>query len=104
MELEQTAVHQNSTSHILVVDDEPEIAESLSDFLARQGEYSVKMAGDGQEAIRFLESTIGTVTEIDLVLLDMRMPGMSGLEVLDWIRNHNDLQYTRGRITNSCGQ
>ena len=91
----QTAVYQNPTSYILVVDDEPEIAESLADFLAKQGEYSVKLAGDGLEAIRFLESTIGTHTEIDLVLLDMRMPGMSGSEVLQWIRGHSELQYTR---------
>ncbi len=83
------------TSHILVVDDEPEIAESLSDFLAKQGDYAVTMAGDGPEALRFFESTLGTPTEIDLVLLDMRMPGMSGLEVLEWIRNHPELQHTR---------
>lgn len=90
----ETAV-TTPTSHILVVDDEPEIAESLSDFLAKQGEYTVTMAGDGPEALRFFESTLGTHTEIDLVLLDMRMPGMSGLDVLEWIRNHPELQYTR---------
>ena len=83
------------TSHILVVDDEPEIAESLSDFLAKQGDYAVTMVGDGPEAIRFFKSTLGSHTEIDLVLLDMRMPDMSGLEVLAWIRNHPELQYTR---------
>ena len=93
---EKTAVHhQTPTAHILVVDDEPEIAESLSDFLAKQGEYTVTMAGDGPEAIRFLQSTIGTQTEIDLLLLDMRMPGMSGLEVLEWIRSNDELQLTR---------
>jgi two-component system NtrC family sensor kinase len=90
----QTAV-SNITSYILVVDDEPEVAESLADFLSKQGEYSVMVAGDGPEAIKFLESTVGTKTEIDLVLLDMKMPDMSGLEVLEWIRNHMDLQYTR---------
>ena len=96
MAQEKTAVHhQTPTAHILVVDDEPEIAESLSDFLAKQGEYSVTMAGDGPEAIRFLQSTIGTHTEIDLLLLDMRMPGMSGLEVLEWIRSNDELQLTR---------
>jgi two-component system NtrC family sensor kinase len=90
----ETAV-TTSTAHILVVDDEPEIAESLADFLAKQGDYTVTMAGDGPEALRFFKSTLGTHTEIDLVLLDMRMPVMSGLEVLAWIRNHTELQYTR---------
>jgi DNA-binding response OmpR family regulator len=84
-----------STTHILVVDDEPEIAESLSGFLFKKEGYHVDVVSDGREAIRFLQSTVGSETEIDMVLLDMRMPGMSGLEVLDWIRNHPDLQYTR---------
>ncbi|MFN2136593.1 MAG: response regulator [Candidatus Promineifilaceae bacterium] len=85
----------NSVTRILVVDDEPEIAESLSGFLFRKEGYHVDVVSDGREAVRFLQATVGTDTEIDLVLLDMRMPGMSGLEVLDWIRNHPDLQYTR---------
>ncbi len=84
-----------STTHILIVDDEPEIAESLSGFLFKKEGYHVDVVSDGREAVRFLQSTVGSETEIDLVLLDMRMPGMSGLEVLDWIRNHPDLQYTR---------
>src|SRR5210317_1994698 len=83
------------TTRILVVDDEPEIAESLSGFLFKKEGYHVDVVSDGREAVRFLQSTVGTDTEIDLVLLDMRMPGMSGLEVLDWIRSHPDLQYTR---------
>lgn len=85
----------NSMTHILVVDDEPEIAESLADFLTRKEGFTVSIAGDGQKAINFLQSTVGTKTEIDLVLLDMRMPGLSGLDVLDWIRRHSELQYTR---------
>ncbi len=84
-----------ATTRILIVDDEQEIAESLSGFLARNGGYHVDVVGDGREAVRFLQATVGTATEIDLVLLDMRMPGMSGLDVLDWIRKHPDLQYTR---------
>jgi two-component system, NtrC family, sensor kinase len=82
-------------THILVVDDEPEIAESLADFLTKTGDYRVTLVGDGQEAIRFLQQTVGSETEIDLVLLDMRMPVMSGLDVLAWIRSHPDLRYTR---------
>lgn len=82
-------------AHLLVVDDEPEIAESLADFLVKKEGYRISLARDGQEAIEFLRATLGTKTEIDLVLLDMRMPGMSGLEVLSWIRSHPALQYTR---------
>jgi two-component system, NtrC family, sensor kinase len=89
------ALTKAPTTRILVVDDEPEIAESLSGFLFRKEGYHVDVVSDGREAVRFLRATVGTETEIDLVLLDMRMPGMSGLEVLDWIRKHPDLQYTR---------
>jgi len=83
------------STRILVVDDEPEIAESLADFLVRKEGYAVSLARTGEEAIDFLKSTIGESDEVDLVLLDMRMPGMSGLEVLAWIRQHPVLQYTR---------
>ncbi len=89
------AIATSRTTRILVVDDEPEIAESLSGFLFRKEGYHVDVVSDGRQAVRFLQATVGKETEIDLVLLDMRMPGMSGLEVLDWIRSHPDLQYTR---------
>lgn len=82
-------------AHILVVDDEPEIAESLADYLTKKENYTVSIVSDGWEAIRFLQSSLDSKTEIDLVLLDMRMPNMSGLEVLNWIRNHLELRYTR---------
>ncbi|MBK8987244.1 MAG: response regulator [Chloroflexi bacterium] len=82
-------------TRILVVDDEPEIAESLADFLVRKEGFVVSLSSTGEEAIEFLKSTIGENHEVDLVLLDMRMPGMSGLEVLAWIRRHPVLQYTR---------
>jgi len=92
------AVHTVSPSpktHVLVVDDEPEIAESLADYLIKREGYTVSMVNDGPQAIRFLQSTLESKTEIDLVLLDVRMPNMSGLEVLNWIRSHPELRYTR---------
>jgi two-component system NtrC family sensor kinase len=83
-------------SHILIVDDEPEIAESLADFLIKKANFLVSAARDGQEAIDFLQATVANETaEIDLVLLDMRMPNLSGLDVLNWIRDHDTLRYTR---------
>lgn len=83
------------TARILVVDDEIEIADSLAEFLTRKEGYRVEIVHDGPQAISYLEKSIGSALEIDLVLLDMRMPGMSGLDVLDWIRGHPDLRYTR---------
>ncbi|MCA9969869.1 MAG: response regulator [Anaerolineales bacterium] len=87
--------YTDTTARLLVVDDEPEIAASLADFLIKKEGYQVTLAHNGQEAIAFLSSTVGTRHEIDLVLLDMRMPGMSGLQVLSWIRQHPALEYTR---------
>jgi two-component system, NtrC family, sensor kinase len=86
---------QPARTHILVVDDEPEIADSLADFLVRREGFAVSKTSNGEEAIAFLKTTVGGNNEVDLVLLDMRMPGMSGLEVLGWIRRHPVLQYTR---------
>jgi len=85
----------SSTARILVVDDEVEIADSLAEFLIRKEGFRVEIVHDGREAIAYLEKTIGSPMEVDLVLLDMRMPGMTGLDVLDWIRQHPDLRYTR---------
>ena len=93
-----TAVSNNSNhaAHILIVDDEPEIAESLADYLTKKEGFHVSYVHDGQSAIDYLQKTVETdATEIDLVLLDMRMPNLSGLDVLNWIRQHSELSYTR---------
>lgn len=82
-------------ARVLVVDDETDIAESLRDFLTRKEGYSVTITPDGHKAIAYLEETAGTSASVDLVLLDMRMPGISGLDVLAWIRSHPELSYTR---------
>ena len=82
-------------SHLLIVDDEPEIAESLADYLVKKEGFQVSITNDGQQSINFLKETVDDESEIDLVLLDMRMPNLSGLDVLTWIRDHPDLRYTR---------
>jgi PAS domain S-box-containing protein len=65
---------------LLVVDDEEMNRDVLSRRLVRAG-YEVVTAVDGPETLRVLESR-----HIDLVLLDVMMPGMSGMEVLQRIR------------------
>ncbi len=81
---------------VLVVDDEPEIAESLADFLAKKAGYQVTIARDGREAMVMLEAaTLDSDAAFDLVLLDVRMPIISGPQLLSWLRKHPALQYTR---------
>ena len=66
--------------NILIVDDEEAMRESLSAWLMREG-YRIKMAGSGRQALDCLEKN-----PCELVLVDMRMPGMDGLELLEEIK------------------
>ena len=65
---------------ILVVDDEKEIRTLLSRFFTKKN-YQVRTAVTAEEAIRILETE-----SMDAVLLDIVLPGMSGLEALSRIR------------------
>ena len=65
---------------ILVVDDEPQIRRVLRTTLPGNG-YDVILAKDGQEAIEMVMRE-----HPDLILLDVNMPGMSGLEACSKIR------------------
>ncbi|MDX1688884.1 MAG: response regulator, partial [Candidatus Promineifilaceae bacterium] len=85
-----------ATAHILVVDDEPEIANSLADYLAKKGGHTVTKAYGGGEALSLLQDAAGSPAgTVDLVVLDRRMPGTSGLEVLERMREDPSLEYTR---------
>ncbi len=65
-----------SPGKVLVVDDEPEVRQVLLEFLSSRG-YDVSVASGGAEAVALVEST-----RPDLVLLDVAMPGMDGVETL----------------------
>jgi two-component system nitrogen regulation response regulator NtrX len=66
---------------ILVVDDEENIRKSLKMILEYEG-YSFLEAADGEEALDRLEESVG----VDLVLLDVKLPGKDGLEVLEELK------------------
>lgn len=65
---------------VLVVDDEPDAVELLKEFLASKG-YDVITAGGGEEAIQKVKAE-----RPHLILLDVRMPKVNGLEVLRQVR------------------
>lgn len=67
-------------SHILVVDDEPQVRAMLGMFLRRNG-FEVTEAEDGEQALRIAASS-----SIDLIVLDLIMPGKEGLETLMALR------------------
>jgi len=66
--------------NIMIVDDEPQVAEVLAKSLARQG-HRTTVVHSGEDALRM----IGTVTP-DALFLDVSMPGINGLEVLAEVR------------------
>jgi len=65
---------------VLVVDDRIEDRETLGDILAGKG-YRVVLAKDGYEAVRYAERG-----SFDVILLDIKMPGMDGVKTLDRIK------------------
>jgi CheY-like chemotaxis protein len=85
--------------HVLVADDEPHIGRIIKMKL-EQGPFRVTLAYDGQEAIDLLETEL----DIDLVLLDLMMPNLSGLDVLARIRASDRLKHLPCIILTAAGQ
>ena len=69
-------------STVLVVDDEAGARRTLTRLLAKEGHEAVE-AGDGREALRTLEAGVP-----DVILLDLMMPQMDGLELLEALQAH----------------
>ena len=68
---------------ILIVDDEPNLPYQLARYLGKRG-YDVSTAADGEAGLRELQKNT-----VDLLLLDVRLPGISGLDVLGEIRKND---------------
>jgi DNA-binding response OmpR family regulator len=62
---------------ILIVDDEPHIVKLLERFLTLKG-FKTQGVGDGAKALEIIKSA----AEINLIIIDMKMPGVSGISVL----------------------
>jgi len=68
---------------ILIVDDEPEIRETLFDGLSNNG-YAIFLAEDGEGALRLLDQR-----PFDLVVLDVKLPDRDGVQLLETIKNRS---------------
>ncbi|MEO5579966.1 MAG: response regulator [Gemmatimonadaceae bacterium] len=85
--------------HVLVADDEAHIGRIIK-LKLENGPFRVTLAFDGQEAIEALERE----DKIDLVVLDLMMPKLSGLDVLDRIRGTDKWRDTPCIILTAAGQ
>ena len=70
---------------ILVIEDEPSIAEVISLYLSRAG-YLVQTTADGEEALAILEKHIP-----ELVVMDLMLPGMDGYTLTRWLRERSNV-------------
>ena len=67
--------------HILIIEDNPDIAANLGDYLDEKG-HTVDFAGDGITGLH-----LAIVNDFDAIVLDLALPGMDGLEVCRKLRN-----------------
>jgi DNA-binding response OmpR family regulator len=72
-------------SRILVVEDEPSIAEVVELYLRRAG-FDVNVVGDGKAALDAVERQMP-----DLVVLDIMLPGIDGFEITRWLRDQSNV-------------
>ena len=74
-----------SPTEIMIVEDEPSIAEVVSLYLKRAG-YQVTSFNEGKAALKRLEQQMP-----DLLILDLMLPGVDGLAITRWVRDRSDL-------------
>jgi len=82
---ESVDAHQQRATTVLVVDDEPILRETISYNLRREG-FEVHLAADGQEAIELARNV-----HPEVVVLDIMMPHLDGLQVLQTLRDESNV-------------
>ena len=80
---EKMNVAKGGDIHVLVVDDEKSICDIVSQYLRMKG-YEVSCALSAESAIDIIKEN-----SVDCVLSDIKMPGMSGVDLLKWVREYN---------------
>ena len=75
----------HSDTTILIVDDDDMMLKMASFILGDEAKYNVIKANSGLQCLRALQSG----EKIDLILLDIQMPGMDGIKVMELIQKHD---------------
>lgn len=75
------------SSNILVVDDDPNVVQIVKLILEDRSEYSVEVAKSGKECLKKIDNL-----PPDLVILDIHMPDLDGINVLKMLRSRPDCQ------------
>lgn len=86
-------ITERTATIILLVDDDPDVRMLTRDAIAQSGLVNeVREAAGGREATEYLTRCAGgDAARPDLIYLDIDMPGMSGQDVLKWIRSREEL-------------
>lgn len=84
--------------HVVLIEDEPNIAEAIRFLLTRDG-WSVDTHGDGADAVDVIRAA-----RPDLVILDLMLPGKSGLEVIQELRSVPEMQVLPVLMLTARGQ
>ena len=71
---------------VLLIEDEPNITEAIRFLLTREG-WQVETHAEGTDAVQVV-----LATQPDLVILDVMLPGKSGMEILRDLREHDDMR------------
>lgn len=79
---------KRSPTRVLVIEDDPDFRANLVEWLQATG-YRVTAAADGEEAIG-----IASVATFDVVVTDLKMPGVDGIQVLQWLKQQNKVAPT----------
>ncbi len=72
----------NSQKHIVIIEDDPVLRE-LTEMALTLDDYKVSVFENGEEGIKYLDDNLQLV---DLILLDLYMPVLDGMQVLSWLR------------------
>lgn len=84
---------------VVVVEDDRELGELVLEALGMELDCEMRLIVDGTEALEWLSSDFAHHHPPGLMILDVHLPGVSGLHLLDYIRSHESFTATRVVVT-----